>query len=126
MGETRVTDAGLVHLGQTDVTDEGLSRLKPLVRLKSLWLHDTRVSDAAIPALARLDGLENLYVYRTNLTIDGVRDLKRNAALDTPDEGPCHGFNGRPTHWREIRTLARAGPRCPPTIQLLFRPRGVI
>ena len=77
MGETRVTDAGLVHLGQTDVTDEGLSRLKPLVRLKSLWLHDTRVSDAAIPALARLDGLENLYVYRTNLTIDGVRDLKR-------------------------------------------------
>ncbi|MBV8129632.1 MAG: hypothetical protein JO114_18440 [Planctomycetaceae bacterium] len=104
MGETRVTDAGLVHLGQTDVTDEGLSRLKPLVRLKSLWLHDTRVSDAAIPALARLDGLENLYVYRTNLTIDGVRDLKRNAALDTPDEGPCHGFNGRPP------TGERSGP----------------
>src|SRR5208337_4558996 len=52
--------------------------------------------------------------------------MDSDAALDTPDEGPCHGFNGRPTHWREIRTLARAGPRCPPTIQLLFRPRGVI
>ena len=54
-----------------------MPRLKPLVRLKSLWLHDTRVSDAAIPALAQMDGLENLYVYRTNMTIDGVRELKR-------------------------------------------------
>ncbi len=32
-----------------------------------------------------------------------------DAALDTPDESPCHGFNGRPTHRREIRALARAG-----------------
>ncbi len=37
--------------------------------------------------------------------------MDSEAALDTPDEGPCHGFNGRPTHWREIRALARAGPR---------------
>lgn len=31
-----------------------------------------------MPTLAELDGLENLYVHRTNLTIDGVRKLKHS------------------------------------------------
>jgi hypothetical protein len=35
--------------------------------------------------------------------------MDSDAALDTPDEDPCHGFNVWPTHWREIRALARAG-----------------
>jgi hypothetical protein len=84
----RITDAGLPHLGkltrltglnlaQTDISDRGLVRLKPLVRLKTLRLDDTHITGAAIATLAGLGALEELYVIRTDLTIEGVRRLKR-------------------------------------------------
>ena len=65
-----------LNLGQTDVSDQGLVHLKPLVRLKRLWLNDTHLTDAAVSALASLDSLEDLYVVRTDMTIAGVKKLK--------------------------------------------------
>ena len=59
------------------MTDQGLVHLKTLVRLKRLWLNDTRITDAAVSALASLDSLEDLYVLRTDMTIAGVRELKK-------------------------------------------------
>jgi hypothetical protein len=54
-----------------------LVHLKPLVRLKKLWLNDTHITDAAISMLAQFDSLEDLHVFRTKMTIAGVRELKR-------------------------------------------------
>jgi hypothetical protein len=66
-----------LHLGQTGIGDQGLVELKPLVRLKRLWLNDTHITDAAVPMLVGLDSLEDLYVCRTQMTVEGIRELKR-------------------------------------------------
>lgn len=50
--------------------------MEPLLRLKTLWLDDTHVNNAAIPTLAGLDALEELHAVRTDLTIEGIRRLK--------------------------------------------------
>ena len=39
-------------------------------------MNDTRITDAAVSALAKLDSSEALYVLRTNMTIEGVSELK--------------------------------------------------
>ena len=42
-----------------------------------VWLDDTHITDATIATLAGLGTLEDLYVLRTDLTIEGVHKLKR-------------------------------------------------
>jgi internalin A len=71
---TRLTG---LNLGQTDISDRGLVELKPLDRLKKLRLNDTHITDAAIATPAGLEALDELYVLRTDLTIEGVRRLNR-------------------------------------------------
>jgi hypothetical protein len=66
-----------LHLGQTGIGDQGLVELKPLVRLKKLWLNDTHITNGAVPMLVGLDSLDDLYVCRTKMTVEGVRELKR-------------------------------------------------
>lgn len=83
LGETAVTDAGLVALGpmnnlrrlqldRTAITDAGLARLSGLSRLETLNLHTTRVTDAGLTALRTLPRLRTLYLWNTRMTPDAV------------------------------------------------------
>jgi hypothetical protein len=65
-----------------------------LIRFKKLWLNDTRITDAAVPRLARLDALEDLYIVRTDMTISCVRELKRlRPGCLSYERGPARSTN---------------------------------
>ena len=65
-----------LHLGGTDVTDEGLVHLAGLTALKRLHLEKTRVSDAGLAHLASLESLSYLNLYQTGVTDAGIAHLE--------------------------------------------------
>lgn len=71
-----------LHLGGTDVTDEGLAHLAALTALKRLHLEKTNVSDAGLAHLASLESLSYLNLYQTGVTdaglahLEGLKNLK--------------------------------------------------
>jgi hypothetical protein len=86
LGETAVTDAGLsaltamkhltrLDLDRTKVTDAGLKSLAPLVELRYLNLYGTAVSDAGLPALSPLVSLRSLYLWQTKVTPEAAKAL---------------------------------------------------
>jgi hypothetical protein len=70
-----------LDLGFTDVTDEGLEKLKDLVELRRLVLTGTAISDAGCAHLAELTKLEELELSGTKISNDGLRSLRRLQAL---------------------------------------------
>jgi mono/diheme cytochrome c family protein len=79
LGETAVTDRGLsaiaamknlrrLQLDRTVVTDAGLESLASLPQLEFLNLHTTAVSDAGIAGLHPLKRLRSVYVWQTKVT----------------------------------------------------------
>jgi CheY-like chemotaxis protein len=94
LAETRVGDAGLVHLqsltnlqelhlDHTDVTDEGLKLLASLPNLEILDLKGTRITDAGLAEVGRLTGLKGLYLTRTGITDAGLAHLRDLSRLET-------------------------------------------
>ena len=94
LAETRVGDAGLVHLqsltslqelhlDHTDVTDEGLKLLASLPNLEILDLKGTRITDAGLAEVGRLTGLKGLYLTRTGITDAGLAHLRDLSQLET-------------------------------------------
>ncbi|NPC74846.1 hypothetical protein HPP05_34345 [Corallococcus exiguus] len=93
--QTQVTDEQLRHvphlsglrrmsLSDTDVTDRALMHLRPLVSLQWLALWWCRgITDAAVPDLLALRGLEFLSLGRTGITDAGVLQLAALPALRT-------------------------------------------
>lgn len=85
---TPITDAGLAHvsglrlkslsLSSTAVSDDGLSSLQDMRSLETLNLGDTRVTDAGLAKLHGLTSLKNLNLLDTKVTNSGVNAL-RNA-----------------------------------------------
>jgi len=93
----RVTNAALEHLaaipsltrldlngsGEPGVNlgrlfdHEGLARLESLPRLRELWLHNLRLGPSEIAALGRLRHLKSLVIDFSDITIDGLRTLRR-------------------------------------------------
>ena len=71
-----------LHLGGTDVTDEGLAHVAGLIALKRLHLEKTKVTDAGLAHLAGLESLAYLNLYRTGVTdaglvhLEGLKNLK--------------------------------------------------
>ena len=87
LGNSQVTDAGLVHLKGlpqlqslclygTQVTDAGLVHLKGLTRLQSLNLATPQVTDAGLVHLEGLTQLQSLVVGGTQVTDAGLVHLK--------------------------------------------------
>jgi CheY-like chemotaxis protein len=94
LAETKVGDAGLVHLtamknlqelhlDYTEITDEGLQLLAALPSLKILDLKGTRITDAGLAEVGRLTGLKGLYLTRTGITDSGLRHLQNLTNLET-------------------------------------------
>ena len=94
LAETRVGDAGLVHLqsltslqelhlDHTEITDEGLKLLASLPSLEILDLKGTRITDAGLAEVGRLTRLKGLYLTRTGITDAGLAHLKNLEKLET-------------------------------------------
>ena len=88
LSNTKVTDAGLVHLkgltklgilglNNTKITDAGLVHLKELTSLKKLFLNNTKVTDAGLVHLKGLTKLEYLNLGSTVVTDIGVAQLQQ-------------------------------------------------
>ena len=86
LGETAVTDAGLVslaamrnlqrlHLDRTGITDAGLARLSGLTKLEYLNLHGTGIGDRGLQALHGLPRLRSVYLWKTHATAAGLKEL---------------------------------------------------
>ena len=93
LGDTSVTDTGLtqvatmknltrLHLEQTTVTDAGLAALAPLQQLDYLNLYGTHVTDAGLDHLRRLSALHKVYLWQTAVTTNGVLALQRDFSDD--------------------------------------------
>ncbi|MEQ2239730.1 hypothetical protein ILYODFUR_007429 [Ilyodon furcidens] len=86
-GRHTVTDGGLAFLCRltllsqldlkdyTQVTDQGVSQLATMTRLKKLSLSNTRVTDAGLSSLRGLQELQELCLDRTAVTSRGVAEL---------------------------------------------------
>lgn len=70
-----------LHLGGTDVTDEGLRHLAGMASLQRLHLEKTKVSDAGLAHLAGLESLSYLNLYQTGVTDSGLVHLEGLASL---------------------------------------------
>ncbi len=90
LGETGVTDAGMVHLAsmrelrrlqldRTAVTDSGLPALAPLMKLESLNLFGTDVTDTGVGALRVLPRLRRLHLWQTQVTPEAASKLAKEA-----------------------------------------------
>ncbi|XP_038153912.1 uncharacterized protein si:ch73-173p19.1 isoform X2 [Cyprinodon tularosa] len=86
-GRHTVTDEGLLFLCRltllsqldlkdyTKVTDQGVSQLASMTRLRKLSLSNTQVTDAGLPSLRGLLELQELCLDRTAVTSRGVAEL---------------------------------------------------
>jgi CheY-like chemotaxis protein len=94
LAETRVGDAGLVHLqtlthlqelhlDHSDITDAGLKLLTTLPNLEILDLKGTRITDAGLAEVGRLERLKGLYLTRTGITDAGLENLRNLSELET-------------------------------------------
>lgn len=94
LAETKVGDAGLIHLtslkclqelhlDHTEITDEGLKLLASLPSLEILDLKGTRISDDGLADVGRLTGLKGLYLTRTGITDRGLQHLQGLSNLET-------------------------------------------
>jgi hypothetical protein len=80
--------AGLIHLESlkldlTQITDDGISALRPMQHLKELHLRHTNLSDRAAVTLAALPRLEIVYLTGTKMTDAAINDLARHNAMTT-------------------------------------------
>ncbi|HEY6563098.1 MAG TPA: discoidin domain-containing protein, partial [Pirellulaceae bacterium] len=85
-----------------------IEHLHGLTHLEYLNLYGTTVSEASVQALGQLRELKQLYVWQTQLTDDGLAQLRKllpdaavisSVSLPSPDElvGPKPGPNNLPT-----------------------------
>lgn len=74
-----------LDLGFTDVTDEGLEKLKDLAQLRRLVLTGTTISDAGWAHLGKLTKLEELELSGTSISNDGLKCLRELQGLKRLD-----------------------------------------
>ncbi len=89
LADSRVTDAGLVHLHEypklrnvnlkgTRITDSGMISLGKLTHLDTLNISETVISDLGLIHLQALDNLRSLDLAGTLVTREGVSELRRS------------------------------------------------
>lgn len=77
-----VRSVGMLDLDGTDVTDAGMQHLEKLDLVRELRLKGCRdITDACVPTLNRLKGLELLHVRGTLITPQGLLGLDAQPAL---------------------------------------------
>ncbi len=88
LGDTKITDAGMseiaklknlnkLHLEYTAITDAGLKNLQDLPYLEYLNLVGTKVTDAGLQNLASLKTIRDVYVWKSGVTEAGIAQLRK-------------------------------------------------
>jgi len=76
-----------LNLGNTNITDAGVVHLKPLKNLTRLQLHNTKITDAALVNLKEMTKLASLNIYGcaaiTDAGLEHLKDLKELKKLYT-------------------------------------------
>lgn len=90
LNSTGVTDKGLAHLKGLkqlrtlelgdcgEVTNDGVAHLKELAGLEKLFLSGTQINDSGLVHLRGLTKLQTLHFFDTDITDDGIKDLKKS------------------------------------------------
>lgn len=105
------TDTTVLQMGNADVTDETVTLLRGLSKLRELDLNDSSITDAGLASLAELPSLETLRLRGTKITDSGFRehlmksttlqqlDLRQTAvAAETVDEWKAANESRRAFH----------------------------
>lgn len=90
--ETKVTDAGLVHLKRLKnletlniidrfITDEGLVHVAQIKTLTDLWIQLCPVTDAGLATISSLPALRHVHLSGIEMTADGLRYLSKLPGL---------------------------------------------
>jgi hypothetical protein len=66
----------LLNLAGTNITDRAVIDISGIQTLTSLSLKDTSVTDAAVPLLCKMRNLEYLTISGTQISINGLRQLR--------------------------------------------------
>ena len=77
-----LTEADLVkvtslNLGNTQITDEGLKKISQLQQLTTLGIDQTPITDASLKEVAKLQNLNTLYLSRTKITDEGLKEVAK-------------------------------------------------
>ena len=97
-----------VNFGNSKITDAGLRELAKLQNLKGLSLEDTKITDAGLKNVARLENLQDLWLHNTSITDVGLKEVAKMKQLKSVSM-----FTGGGAPWTygaETRaTFTRAG-----------------
>jgi Leucine-rich repeat (LRR) protein len=78
----KINSVELLDLDSTEITNQGLSFLQSLKKLKQLRLKDNpQLTDMCIEYLSNLESLELLHIESTSITINGLRRLLHQVKL---------------------------------------------
>jgi len=88
LGNTKITDAGLVHLkelkklrkiriSKTAITDAGMSHLAKCETLEDIDVSQTKIGDIGVRELRALPRLKNLNLYLTLVTDQGLDSFRK-------------------------------------------------
>ena len=115
VNDTQITDNGLeklkglsslefLALNGTQITDGGLEHLKELTRLHTLWLANTQITDAGLEHLEGLTSLEVLTLDNTQISDAGVIHVFNEALtayLESHEDVTIETVAGRVAIYRE-------------------------
>jgi len=68
-------------LARTKITDAGLKEVAKVQKLTMLWLNDTKITDAGLKELAKLQKLELLVLGHTQITDAGLKEVAKMQKL---------------------------------------------
>jgi hypothetical protein len=94
-------------LSNTPITDQGIANLSKATRLESIWLHGTSITDRSLEYLARHRQLKNMSLHGTKITDDGLPALYSMHQLETVSLSDRGGVTLKGVH-----ALKAALPRC--------------
>lgn len=88
LGGSKITDAGLVHIGQlvnlrrldlsrTAVTDAGIREIARLRQLEYLNLYGTKITDASLEPLKQIESLRKIYLWQTAVTPPALAEFQK-------------------------------------------------
>ena len=103
----------------SDVSDQGVMRLKNMECVRQLDLSGEGITDASTPTLATLTNLQNLGLLQTSITDDGLRDigsLKMLQSLSVSSPTLTDKCLLHLTGMRNLRVLSLPGPPLSPEL----------
>ena len=72
----------IIHLGNSNISDDGVKSLSELPELDTLSMSDTKgITDSALPYISKLPKLTNLKLQSTKITDQGLRTLSPHSEL---------------------------------------------